>query len=118
MIDLGFINGELATVTSTETWFASYSLHGNYLLSTAEGPGTYNVIEESTLGQHWTTNVDTSAFQSIYQTGELLVFVPAFNGNNAAATPEASTWIMLAMGFACLAQVARRRKTALARLGG
>lgn len=115
-INLEFTGGELTSVDATGPWYASYFLNGHYELSTAESAGHYLVtVEDASPWQHWRTTVDTSAFQQLHSTHEFLVFTdPPVGG--VTGVPEASTWLMLLMGFACIGfSIFRQRLTTVSR---
>jgi len=109
MIDLGFDNGgDLITVSTDGAWFASYFLHGDYELSTGYAPGIYQVINEG--GTGWNTTIDYPSPLSNVLTSQAGVL--AFDKIATVATPEPSTFVMLAMGLACIVFVRKYRRAA------
>lgn len=107
MIDLGFdASGSLTSIVSTQTFWETYFHDGQYVTSTASGPGDYRVINDG--GSQWFTTIDAPGPLGNVLTGD--VGLLSVQRVDPIATPEASTWLMLALGFAAMFSFGKRRR--------
>lgn len=116
VINVIFTDGQVTAVDSSGSFEVGYFTQGQLFTDISLGPGYYSVKDDP-LSPTFSTEIYTQNFEPLVHSNEFLVFQgPALGGplSHVAATPEASTWLMLAIGFVALAHMARRRISARA----
>lgn len=119
-VDITWTDNTIASVLSDVPLYVNYYAGGELFVTEALAPGYYTVsVEHAAVPVSSEILTDTynplkwpvNTFHSLASENQFLVFID--QPVRGPATPEASTWTMLALGFAMLGAIAFRRRKSL-----